>query len=254
VPHSIGELLRFLVATLPTNEMIRICPECGDFYADESLAYCLADGCLLISPVPGSPDWRKGTSVINDKTKKLRRLKLMRWSLISAATVLLSSTVLYASFTIEKTPPLVEKTPAVDTPRPVIEKTPVVKTTPVVIAYRITGKATNGTRPLSGVRIVLAGAKRASIVTGEDGTYAFVNLLPDRNYTITAVPMPRFNNAPLEFVRSSVSIEGLQRDMMFDFQAARPRYDQAPELPVKHDVAPSDPRPVKSPKPQRKSP
>jgi len=229
--------------------MIRTCPKCGGFYADKSLAFCLADGSPLIALVPGNADWHKGSSVISDKAKKLRRLEVMRWSLISAATLLLSSTVLYASFTIEKTPPRVERTSLV-----VKGTLPIVKTKTVVVAYRITGQVTNATKPLGGIRIVLDGGKSASTVTGEDGSYAFVNLLPDRDYTVTAVPMPRFNNEPLEFVRSSVSIKSLQRDMIFDFQAVRPRYDKAPELPVKNDVAPLEPPAVKGPTLRRKSP
>lgn len=71
---------------------MRLCPQCGDYYADASLAFCLNDGTPLVDVNPHSESWREGEQVIEEKEnalrKQQRRLKWRRF-LSSAMTMLI---------------------------------------------------------------------------------------------------------------------------------------------------------------------
>ena len=72
--------------------MIRTCPKCGDYYADASLAFCLADGTPLVDVEPLGENWSEGARVIEEKgnalRKQKRRLKWRRF-MLSAMTTLI---------------------------------------------------------------------------------------------------------------------------------------------------------------------
>ena len=76
---------------------MRLCPKCGDFYADESLAFCLADGAPLVGVDANSERWTEGSRVIEQKKnalkKKIRRLKWVRVS--SVITMLIVTMAVY---------------------------------------------------------------------------------------------------------------------------------------------------------------
>jgi hypothetical protein len=75
--------------------MIRTCPRCGDFYADDSLLFCLADGTPLADVVPHSDAWAEGSRVVEEKERLMRAQsrKLMRRRVLMTTTTLLIMTV-----------------------------------------------------------------------------------------------------------------------------------------------------------------
>ena len=73
--------------------MIRTCPKCGDYYADGSLAFCLADGTPLVEVDPLGESWSEGVRVIEGKEQALRRQKRkLKWRriLLSSMTMLIA--------------------------------------------------------------------------------------------------------------------------------------------------------------------
>lgn len=73
--------------------MIRICPKCGDYYADDSLAFCRADGTPLVNVDPTSENWSEGNRVIQEQTKTLRkRARRLKWRRI--LTMSMSMTII----------------------------------------------------------------------------------------------------------------------------------------------------------------
>ncbi|MBD0369807.1 MAG: hypothetical protein ICV60_03065 [Pyrinomonadaceae bacterium] len=78
--------------------MIRTCPKCLDYYADEALMFCLTDGAPLVAVDPQSDAWREGVRVIEEKENRLSRQERKRkWrrGLMRAATMLLTAMVLF---------------------------------------------------------------------------------------------------------------------------------------------------------------
>ena len=78
--------------------MIRTCPRCGDFYADDSLLFCLADGTPLADVEPSSETWAVGTRVAEEKERVLRRrTRRLKWRrvLMTMTTVLITTMVVY---------------------------------------------------------------------------------------------------------------------------------------------------------------
>jgi outer membrane biosynthesis protein TonB len=74
-------------------EMMRFCSKCGDYYTDDSLAFCLVDGMPLVDVNPLSEIWREGTRVIEEKENALRKQKRkMKWRrvLLSVMTMLIA--------------------------------------------------------------------------------------------------------------------------------------------------------------------
>lgn len=76
--------------------MMRVCPKCGDYYADGLLAFCLADGTPLVDVAPGGETWSEGVRVVEEKAHALRqhgrRLKRRR-ILTSVMTTLVMTVV-----------------------------------------------------------------------------------------------------------------------------------------------------------------
>ncbi|HXQ69040.1 MAG TPA: carboxypeptidase-like regulatory domain-containing protein [Pyrinomonadaceae bacterium] len=87
--------------------MIRTCPKCGAYYADESLAFCFADGMPLLSVAPDSETWQEGLRAIEEKTQSLRKhqrnLRLRR-VVLGGVTTLILATVLSRSYEVETIP------------------------------------------------------------------------------------------------------------------------------------------------------
>lgn len=77
--------------------MIRTCPKCGDYYADELLGFCPADGAPLLPVAVHTESWREGSRVIEAKEKRLsRQSRRLKWRrvLLRAMTMLLVTMVL----------------------------------------------------------------------------------------------------------------------------------------------------------------
>jgi hypothetical protein len=74
--------------------MLRNCPKCGDYYADNLLAFCLADGTPLVNVDPHGKSWSEGKRVVEEKENALRKQKRGRkWRRVglSAATMLVAT-------------------------------------------------------------------------------------------------------------------------------------------------------------------
>jgi hypothetical protein len=56
--------------------MLRTCPECGDFFADDAPPFCPADGTPLAPAGPRGMD--EGARVVEEKARRARTLKLRR--------------------------------------------------------------------------------------------------------------------------------------------------------------------------------
>lgn len=78
--------------------MIRTCPKCRDFYADDSLLFCLADGTPLVAVEPRDELWSEAQRAVEEKEnarrKKERRLKWRRVTL-SSMTVMIVVAVIF---------------------------------------------------------------------------------------------------------------------------------------------------------------
>lgn len=74
---------------------MRFCTKCGDYYADELLAFCLADGTPLVGVDPHGERWSEALRVVEEKEKALRLLKRrLRWRrLMHVATTTLVTTL-----------------------------------------------------------------------------------------------------------------------------------------------------------------
>lgn len=86
--------------------MLRTCPKCSAFYADEALAFCLADGMPLLSVTPDSERWQEGLRVIEEKmqtTRKQRRKLRWRRLALSGMTTLILAMVVSRSYEVETT-------------------------------------------------------------------------------------------------------------------------------------------------------
>lgn len=55
-------------------EMMSLCSKCGDYYADQTLAFCLADGMPLLEVEEGSDNWNEGARMLEKKAAALRKL------------------------------------------------------------------------------------------------------------------------------------------------------------------------------------
>lgn len=76
--------------------MMQLCPKCGDYYADASLAFCLKDGTPLVEVSPRSESWRKGEQVIEEKENVLRKQKRrLKWRRVfmSVMTMLIATMI-----------------------------------------------------------------------------------------------------------------------------------------------------------------
>jgi hypothetical protein len=60
--------------------MIRTCPKCGAYYADEQLGFCLRDGTPLIGIDPSDRNWTEATRSVDRQQRALRKLqRKVRW-------------------------------------------------------------------------------------------------------------------------------------------------------------------------------
>jgi hypothetical protein len=75
--------------------MIRTCPRCGDFYADDPVAFCPADGTPLADVDPHGDAWAEATRVVEEKGRALRRQtrRLMRRRVVMMTTTVLITTL-----------------------------------------------------------------------------------------------------------------------------------------------------------------
>ena len=165
--------------------MMRACPKCGAYYADDSLAFCLSDGTPLVNVNPSSERWNEGSQVIKQKAERLRKQKRTlkwRWIVASAITALMLTLAIAGSFTVETT----------------------------VVVYKISGRVTSESKPLSNVKINLEGSKLASVWTDANGYYTFSDLPVGGSYTITPL-------APMSFKPSSRVFNNLRSDESADF-------------------------------------
>lgn len=77
--------------------MMRVCPKCGDYYADPSAAFCLADGAPLVDVDPRSDAWGEGVRVIEEKERAGRRLRRrLKWRRV----LLISTTMLVVTMVV----------------------------------------------------------------------------------------------------------------------------------------------------------
>jgi hypothetical protein len=167
--------------------MLRVCPKCGDYYADAQLAFCFADGAPLISVDPSSDKWSEGSRTIEEKARAIKKSRRrLRWKrvLASAVTLLIATMILSRSYTVETTPaPL----------------------------HKISGRVIDASEPVVGININLEGAKTASATTDSKGNYSFSDL-PSGPYTVTPVL-----NARTNFTPPSHTFENLTQDGSADF-------------------------------------
>jgi predicted nucleic acid-binding Zn ribbon protein len=137
--------------------MIRTCPTCRDFYADDSLLFCLADGTPLVTVAPDSELWSGAQKVVEEKERVLnrerRRVKWRRIALTSITTMIVMAVIFVVtvngiiylnhqtedeSARAEASEPATPETPGVDIPqrrppawqRPTPTSTPITKPTP----------------------------------------------------------------------------------------------------------------------------
>ena len=114
--------------------MLQTCPRCGDFYADASPPFCLADGTPLVAVDPHDEIWTEGTRVVEEKGRALRRrtrrLRLRR-VMTMTMTVLVTMTVVFAAavntyvYVVPDTDaPVVVAAPPMPSPTPVPSETP----------------------------------------------------------------------------------------------------------------------------------
>ncbi|HEX8118564.1 MAG TPA: hypothetical protein VF521_14910 [Pyrinomonadaceae bacterium] len=63
---------------------MRLCPKCGDYYADDLLAFCLTDGTPLAGVVPEGELWEEGLRVVEEKERVLRvRRRRLKWQRVT---------------------------------------------------------------------------------------------------------------------------------------------------------------------------
>lgn len=198
---------------------MRICPKCGDYYADGSLAFCFADGTPLVSVDPGSQKWDEGARVIEKKANELSKQKRrLKWRRISLSTMIILTVVAFvlaaahSRFYLEPPPPPPPPSPT-QTPTPAPPWSP----TPTPALYKVNGRVMDQDKPLSGVKIMLSGAKLDSTTTDAHGKYTFSNLPAAGSYTITPQP-----GATMSFNPPSRSIDKLTKDESADFNLVPP--------------------------------
>jgi hypothetical protein len=220
-------------------EMMRVCPKCGDYYADASLAFCLSDGAPLISVSPTSERWSEGARVIEEKAKALKKEKRkLKWrrmivSMMAIATLVVMVVAINSFIYVESsreenvvalpsTPetapaepvgPITPSTTGATSPTLPTNSTPTVTPTPTPV-YKISGRVTDGSKALGSINITLGGAKTATTTTDANGNYTFKQLPAGGNYTITAA------SAKIVFKPPSRSIKNLTRDESANFVGA----------------------------------
>lgn len=78
--------------------MLRTCPNCGDYFAEDAPPYCPADGTPLVAAA--TRDLDEGARVVEEKTRLARRLKLRRavtTIMILVVTLLVTTLVVFVA-------------------------------------------------------------------------------------------------------------------------------------------------------------
>ena len=84
---------------------MRTCPKCGDYYADDALAFCLSDGTPLTSVDPSGERWNEALRVVEQKAQRLKKQKrklFWRWIVASVMTTVMLTVAVAGSFTVVK--------------------------------------------------------------------------------------------------------------------------------------------------------
>lgn len=96
------------------------------------------------------------------------------------------------------------------TPSPSPSPSPSPTSTPPVVFYKISGRVTSASGPISGVKMRLEGQKLTSTTTDANGYYTFSRLIAGGSYTVIPVGQTSFSPA-------NRSINDLRRDESADF-------------------------------------
>lgn len=201
--------------------MIRTCPRCGDFYAGDALAFCTADGTPLVDVATPGEGWSEGARVVEEKTKALRkrerRLRWRRWMWSAVTTLLVTLVVCVLAVNVyiylgpkQKEVALVPSSTPTLTPTVTPSPTPTPSQTPTPV-YIISGRVTVGDTFLSGINVMLDGAKSSLTKTDSRGRYSFGGLPEGGSYTVTP------DGARTTFTPRSHSVKNLARDVSADF-------------------------------------
>ena len=206
--------------------MIRTCPRCGDFYADDTLAFCTADGTPLVDVARPGEGWSEGARVVEEKAKTLRkrerrqRWRRFMWSVVTTLVVTMVVCVLAANVYIYLGPQPKEVALAPSsTPTPTPTATPSPSPTPTPTptpVYTISGRVTVGDTLLSRINVTLDGSKSSSTKTDSQGRYSFGGLPEGGSYTVTP------DDARTTFTPRSHSVKNLVRDVSADFAGTAP--------------------------------
>lgn len=229
---------------------MRVCPRCGDYYADAQLAFCVADGTPLVNVDPRDEKSNEGSRVVAEKAKRLSNRKRKLWMRrigLGALTTLILALVMARSYTVETTTPVVSPTPspspsssptvfqfaaspsptpspspspsASPSPSPSASPTasPSPSPSPTPIVYKISGRVSSGDQNLRDIKISLEGSKLTSTTTDANGYYSFSDLRADGTYTVT----PR---GAMPFDPPRRTFANLRHDESADFIVKAPVY------------------------------
>ena len=74
--------------------MMRFCPKCGELYADQLLAFCLADGAPLFVVTPDSDVWKEGSRAFDQKQNALKtQQRKLKWRRVMLTAMLTATMV-----------------------------------------------------------------------------------------------------------------------------------------------------------------
>ncbi|HEY6802432.1 MAG TPA: carboxypeptidase regulatory-like domain-containing protein [Pyrinomonadaceae bacterium] len=225
--------------------MIRVCPKCGAYSADESLAFCLADGTPLISVAPDNERWNEAVRALEEKSRterKQHRKLIWRRVVVTALTASMLALALSKSFVVETIPngtipPTLTEVPTsssssfppelvalLSSPSPSPSASPLLSPSPspaispspsqatvTPLVYKISGRVTDAGQSIAGVKIRLEGSKATLTTTDGNGYYAFDELRADGSYTVTPV------KARTNFTPFNRSFDHLTQDGWADF-------------------------------------
>jgi hypothetical protein len=200
---------------------MRVCPNCGAFYAASSSGFCHVDGTPLVDLQPDNEEWKTGQRSMekaNQATRnKQRRIRIRRIVLATMAMLLMTRVVyVIAVKSVVHTDDARPRISATQSESPAVSPepspTPDVSPTPsTFFKISVQVKFANGRSP-EAVQIMLNGNTRTDS-TDARGSYVFAGLAAGGNYTVTPV------STTLNFEPSSQVIRGLIRDELVAFSA-----------------------------------
>jgi carboxypeptidase family protein len=212
--------------------MMLLCPKCGDYYADSSLAFCLADGAPLVGVDANSERWAEGSRIIEKKENTLKKKKRRRkwWRVSSVVTMLIVTMVVWGAvakrniYLEPKASPTPLPSPSSEptvTPTPTPSPSPSPSSSPSPspsAVYKIRGRVTDVDKPLRDVSIMIFdGASTVSTATDANGNYTFGGLPKGGSYTVTA-------RARMKVTPPTRSFTNLMKDESADFSVQRNFY------------------------------